>query len=255
VSELVASLLPLASLAEGLVVPAMIVFTRISLLVFLLPGLGTRVVPVRMRVLAAGGLTFLLLPIAGAQGAAGTALVPVLAGEALTGFYLGFCFRVAVFALSIAGTVIAQALSLSQIFGAGISEDSSTTFSTLLTLAGGALFLTAGLHVEAFGLLAQSYEAFPVGADGLSAPFAETALRLSAEGFAFGLSLAVPFVLMNLAYNAVLGLCSRAMPQLMVTFVGMPAITLAGLGLLAVSVTAMLTIWLGRVADFAPVVP
>ena len=254
-TELIEALAPLARLAPVAVVPAAAVFTRLSLLVFLLPGLGARVVPARVRLVLALSLTALLTP-AVAPGIPDAPLPLLLAGEALAGAYLGFSFRVLVFVLSVAGTIIAQAMSLSQIFGAGISEDSSTTVSTLLTMAAMTLFVTAGLHVAAFGILLDSYEAFPPGLAGLSGGYAQAALRACADGFAFGVSLALPFVLMNLAYNAVLGLASRAMPQLMVTFVGMPAITFGGMSLLAAAAGIILTVWLDRVGQvFATVLP
>ena len=255
-TALIEALAPLASLTPVAVLPAAVVFTRLSLLVFLMPGLGARVVPSRVKLVVALALTALLTPLVARDVPTEAALPLLLAGEAMAGAYLGFSFRVLVFALSIAGTIIAQALSLSQIFGAGISEDSSTTVSTLLTLAAMTLFLTAGLHIEAFGLLLDSYEAFPPGLGGHSGGYAQAALRACADGFAFGLSLAAPFVLMNLAYNAVLGLASRAMPQLMVTFVGMPAITFAGLALLAAGAGLILTVWMDRMgAVFAGVLP
>lgn len=253
-NEVIAGLAPLAQLAPLAVLPAAMIFTRMSLLVFLMPGLGARVVPARVRLVLALALTALAVPIVGDVPDAPLPLL--LAGEALAGAYLGFSFRVLVFALSIAGTIIAQAMSLSQIFGAGISEDSSTTVSTLLTMAAMTLFVTAGLHVAAFGVLLDSYEAFPPGLAGLTGGYAQAALTACAEGFAFGVSLALPFVLMNLAYNAVLGLASRAMPQLMVTFVGMPAITFGGLALLAAAAGLILTVWMDRMGTvFAGVLP
>ena len=245
---------PLAGAAPDAVTRGAVILTRMSLLVFLMPGLGTRAVPVRVKLMLSLGLTLALLPAVPPP--TGAALVPLLAAEALTGAYLGFMLRVSIFALSIAGTVIAQALSLSQIFGAGISEDSSTTVSTLLTMAGATLFLTAGLHIEGYALLLHSYDAFPPGGtEGLSAFAAERALRAAAQGLAFGLSLALPFVVMNLAYNALLGVLNRAMPQMMVTFVGMPAVTFAGLALLTAAIGGLLTIWLGRTAALPLILP
>ena len=46
-----------------------------------------------------------------------------------------------------------------------------------------------------------------------------------AASFALALSLAAPFVIASLLYNVALGVINKAMPQLMVAFVGAPAIT------------------------------
>ncbi len=50
-----------------------------------------------------------------------------------------------------------------------------------------------------------------------------------AQAFALGFSLAAPFVIAGFAYNLALGAINRAMPQLMVAFIGAPAITAGGL--------------------------
>ena len=51
------------------------------------------------------------------------------------------------------------------------------------------------------------------------------------------------FVVAALLYNLALGAINRAMPQLMVSFVGAPALTLGGLALLALSAPVILTVW------------
>ena len=235
----------IAAPAEALVLPAAAVMTRVSLLVFVLPGVGARAVPARVRLALAVTLTLLLLPAA-APRVGDAAIVPLLLGEAMAGAYLGLAFRLLLFVLSVAGTVISQALSLSQVFGAAV-EEADTTVSTLMVLSGAALFLTLGLHVEAIGVLMRSFETLPPGGLGGATP--EMASRLArgfADGLALGLSLAAPFIAMNLAYNALLGLLNKAMPQLMVTFVGMPAVTFAGLCLLMATLPLTLRAWAER---------
>ena len=51
--------------------------------------------------------------------------------------------------------------------------------------------------------------------------------------FAMAFRLAAPFVIVSVLYNITLGVINRAMPQLMVAFVGAPVITAGGLALLA----------------------
>jgi flagellar biosynthetic protein FliR len=50
-------------------------------------------------------------------------------------------------------------------------------------------------------------------------------------------------VIVSLLYNVALGVINRAMPQLMVAFVGAPAITAGGLILLALTTPVLLPIW------------
>ena len=67
---------------------------------------------------------------------------------------------------------------------------------------------------------------------GLPVPAADVAAwgtARVAQAFALGFSLAAPFVIAGFAYNLALGAINRAMPQLMVAFIGAPAITAGGL--------------------------
>ena len=126
--------------------------------------------------------------------------------------------------------------------------------SSLLMMAGLTLALTMGLHIEAVRLFLWSFEQFPLGRAADMENLAWWATQKSMAAFGFALSLSLPFVLLNFLYNLMLGLINRAMPQLMVSFVGLPAITGVGLMLLAIAVGTVLTVWVmnfdGLMADY-----
>ena len=69
--------------------------------------------------------------------------------------------------------------------------------------------------------------------------------------FKITLSLAFPFLLLNFIYNLLLGFVNRAMPQLLVSFVGMPAMIGIGMILLAISFGTILLLWVGHTEDQA----
>jgi flagellar biosynthetic protein FliR len=71
-----------------------------------------------------------------------------------------------------------------------------------------------------------------------------------ARAFALAFSLAAPFVVASFLYNLALGAINRAMPQLMVAFVGAPVITAGGLVLLALALPALLGVWLAAFDEF-----
>ncbi|MEL6282489.1 MAG: flagellar biosynthetic protein FliR, partial [Pseudomonadota bacterium] len=50
-------------------------------------------------------------------------------------------------------------------------------------------------------------------------------------------------------YNLLLGAVNRAMPQLMVALVGMPALSLGGMILILLSGPVLLQVWMGRFDD------
>lgn len=232
----------------GLIVPIMAVFVRMSVFIYLLPGIGETVVPQRVRLSAALLLTLMMMPlltptveIPDMTIASGTAL---MAKEGFYGFILGFSFRLMVFCLQILGNIMSQALSISQVLGEGIATEPNTTISTLLMMVGVTLLVTLDLHVEAVGVFYRSYETFPLGTMPNADNVAYWMTNKSMDVFAFGVTLALPFIILNFVYNLMLGFLNRAMPQLMVSFVGMPAITGAGLFLLVVSTGTILTHWL-----------
>ena len=71
-----------------------------------------------------------------------------------------------------------------------------------------------------------------------------------AEAFSLAFLLAAPFVIASFIYNLALGVINRAMPQLMVAFVGAPAITWGGLALLLVTAPVLLGVWVDRLNGF-----
>ncbi|WP_036767174.1 flagellar biosynthetic protein FliR [Parvularcula oceani] len=231
----------------ALVTVVVAVGLRLSLMVFLLPGIGERAVPVRVRLGIVLALLGALVPfaLADAPPVTDVPLLPLMLSEALIGFGLGFSLRVMIYALTIAGTVIAQVMSLSQILGAALTDEGNPSVSLLLTMAGAALFVTLDLHAVVVGLVAESYEVFPLADFPATGALAEWATARSAAAFTLAVSLALPFVLIGFIYNVVLGLINQAMPQMMVTFVGVPANVLAGLFLLAASLGVILVAWTG----------
>ena len=231
----------------NLVVPVAAIFARLSIFIYLLPGLGETVIPQRVRLVTALMITWLLVPLI----APGISLpeLSVFSGmllifkEAFYGFLLGFAFRLMIFALQILGNIVSQALSISQVLGEGIATEPNTTISTILMMTGITILVSMDLHVEAIGMFYRSYEIFPLGSFPNLENVAYWMLLKCMEVLSFGVMLALPFIILNFVYNLMIGFLNRAMPQLMVSFVGMPAITGAGLFLLVVSSGSILVFW------------
>ena len=91
--------------------------------------------------------------------------------------------------------------------------------------------------------MARSYEILPMGLPVPAADVAAWGTARVAQAFALGFSLAAPFVIAGFAYNLALGAINRAMPQLMVAFIGAPAITAGGLLILMLAAPVILHFW------------
>lgn len=231
---------------------------RLSAMMFFMPGIGEVGVSVRIRIAVVLALTAALFPIVVPGNLVRVAtmdIVPLLLFESTIGFALGFTFRVLIYTLTIAGTIVAQSTSLSQLFSPTLVAEPNTSVSMLLIMAGSALFVTLDFHTASVGLLYRSYELFPMGELPASDALAKWGLERTTGAFTLAAALALPFLLINFLYNLVLGLINQAMPQMMVTFIGVPANVLAGLGILALAITTMLTVWLGAVQDAFGVFP
>lgn len=250
--DAILSLTILKTIAAEHVMLAAAIFTRMSALVFFMPGIGERAVPMRVRLAVAMALSFVLLPMvqqdfAPPQAASGLTLL--LAAEAITGALIGFSIRIAVFAIQTAGAISSQSLSLAQLFNSSIGYDQESPIATLLMFAAIVLAVSAGLHFEIIGLLIFFYDLIPLGLFPGAGAAGEWAAGRAAFAFSAAISLALPFMVLGFIYNLAIGAANRAMPQLMVAFVGIPAVTLAGMALLAMAAPVILDIWMGMMRD------
>ncbi|MXQ08169.1 type III secretion protein [Alphaproteobacteria bacterium GH1-50] len=233
-----------------------LVFLRTGGAMALLPAFGEMMVPARVRLALGLAFAAVVTPAASsgleAALAAGNPILEVALLEMLAGLVLGFALRILIFVLQVAGTMAAQATSLSQLLG-GQGVDPQPALGAILVLAGLALATMAGLHVRLAEMFIISYAALPPGAVIDPAFLAEWGFALADDMFRSAFALAMPFVLASMLYNLALGVINRAMPQLMVAFVGAPAITWGALLLLALAAPAILSVWIallgGRLAD------
>mgnify|MGYP006292130581 FL=1 len=220
------------------------VFLRVGAAMAVLPAFGEQSLSVRVRLGAAIALTLLVAPaVAPAVPQADIgALLRLLVTETLVGLALGLILRLLILTLQIAGTIAAQSTSLAQLFG-GAAAEPLPAIGHLLVVSGLALAAMADLHVHVAAALIGTYTLIPAGTLLAPGAMAEIGVGHVAHAFALAFTLASPFVLGALVYNLALGAINRAMPLLMVAFVGAPAITAAGLALLAITAPIMLEMW------------
>ncbi len=235
----------LTGIAQSVLFASILVFLRIGAAMALLPAFGEMMVPVRVRLA-------LTLALAVVVGPAVTDSIPIdpdfgagaklAALEIATGLTLGFALRLFVFALQVAGTIAAQSTSLSQLLG-GQVIDPQPALGAILVLGGLALATLLGLHTKIASMFIMSYATVPVGMTIPAGSLLHWAVAGVSHMFALAVVLAMPFLLASLLYNLALGVINRAMPQLMVAFVGAPAITFGALVLLALTAPILLSVW------------
>ncbi|WP_420861737.1 flagellar biosynthetic protein FliR [Algirhabdus cladophorae] len=229
-----------------------VVFARIGATVFLLPAFGEQSVPARVKLAMAVSFTLIVAPAVYPQielALAQAGPLSILFPEVVVGLALGVGVRLFVLGLQTAGAIAAQSTSLSQIFG-GAGVDPQPAISHILVVSGLALAVLLDLHVRVALMMVSSYDLLPVGQFPDRDFLTMWGVSVVAQVFALAFTLAAPFVIGSMIYNAALGVINKAMPQLMVAFVGAPAITGASIFLLAVSAPFLLSLWIGAMNAF-----
>ena len=232
---------------QGVLLAAILVFVRVSALATLLPGFGEQSIPMRFRLVIAIAFSVLLWPLVAIDAdlgqSLGPAVYPMILSEAFVGVLLGLSLRIILMALQFAGSIAAQSTSLAQMMGASATPDPMPAIGNILVLTGLALAFALGLHIKVVAALAQSYVVVPMGTLPFASDVADWGVGKGATAFALAFTLSAPFIIASFAYNLTLGVINRAMPQLMVAFIGAPAITLGGILILALAGPALLTSW------------
>lgn len=239
--------LPLPDDLTAWIAMFMTIIARLSFIIFLMPGIGEQVIPARVRALVLIGIA-LAMATSGVfpapQASSFPDLFALILTETFIGFALGAMLRVTIWMLTIAGTVIAQSIGLAQFLAPALEHEAQTLTANLLSMAGAAVLLSANFHVEVIVSLVRLYADIPLGALTLiSGPMLAQSFF---SAFGFALLLAWPFVAINLLYNICLGFINKALPSLMVAFVGAPFMVGAGTMLLALSIAGLLIAWKDR---------
>lgn len=239
--------------SEALLWQGFLVFLRVGPIVSLLPGFGEQSVSVRVKLGLAFAFTVIVAPIVGEPDPGGSYAFPVLIryvfSETLNGALLGLGLRLFVLALQTAGSMAAQATSLAQIFG-GAGAEPLPAIGHVLMVSGLALAMMMGLHLRVVEMIVLSYDMLPAGMFPVPSVVSQWGIAQISRAFSLAFTLAAPFIIISVLYNLTLGVINRAMPQLMVAFVGAPVITGGALALLLIISPVMLQVWVGAMNGY-----
>lgn len=205
------------------------------------PLLSSRQVTARVRIVLAAAVSSLAAPWVavslGTQPVLGSPQAwAAIAHEVLIGLSIGFAARLVFAAFELAGEIIGLQMGFSF---AGFFDPSSgaqgTAIGSFFGTTGSLLFVAMNGPLLLIATVVQSFEVFPVGAEGFAVLGAMNPARLGAELFALALTVALPFLALMLFVNLTLGVASRVAPQLNLFGLGMPVSIVAGLLLLALA--------------------
>ena len=228
-----------------------LVSIRLTALVMLVPILGDRSVPQRVRVSLAMMVSFVvysairndLPPMPESL----FALVTLFAREFLIGATMGLMMRFLMSAMHTAGTVISfqTGLAAARAFDPAQGQQSAVV-AAFLNLIAITLILVTDLHHLMIKGMAFSFAKFPIGEELLMADFATNATLLVTSSFALGFQIASPFIVYGLVYNLGLGLLARMVPGFQVFFIGMPINILMGFVLFSLLLGSIMSMFLSK---------
>jgi flagellar biosynthesis protein FliR len=227
-----------------------LVFARVGALIMLLPGVGERFVPVRIRLTFALFLTLAFLPsvkaafpVAELQNS-GPALITLVFSELITGLMMGLCVRMIVTSLQTAGVIISQQIGLS--FSMTFDPTAGTqnpVIGNLLTLMAMTLIFVMDLHHLVFAAMYNSYVVLPPGKLPAVDDSMMLAIQAVSRSFKLAVQISAPFIVFTVMFNLGLGVLSRLMPQLQVFFLAMPATIIMGMVILSVTLSVIMGVY------------
>ena len=248
------------SFLPALATAFLLTFARVGTMVMLLPGVGELSVPTRVRLTIALVLTAILLPAHQKAYVVDlktfAPVVVLLFQELIIGAVLGLTARLAISALQVTGSVVAQQLGLGFVTAVDPTQNQQGLLvGNFLTVLGVALVFATDLHHLVIAAMNDSYTIFQPGELPLLGDAAQHVTRIIATAFRIGIQLSAPFLVFGLLFNLGLGILSRLMPQMQVFFIGLPLSILLGLLLLLLVIGAMMGTFVdylqGVLADLA----
>ena len=239
------------TLLPSLATALLLVFARVGALVMLLPGLGDRAMPARIRLALALLLTLILLPVVRplikVDVGSAPAVVSALFIELVIGVMLGLTARFALSALEVAGVAIAQQLGLAYVMTIDPTQGGqAAAVSNFLTVLAITLILVTDLHHLSLGAIHDSYLVLAPGVAPDTGDMAQLLTRSVGSAFSIGVQISAPFLAFSLVFNAGLGVLSKLMPQMPVFFVAQSASIFIGFVMFAALLAVMMGVFLGH---------
>jgi len=220
-------------------------FMRIGAMMMVAPVFGSRLIPVRVRILLAMGFSLVavpLLPPVPPVDPISYSGMMIAVQQVLIGVAMGFIIQLVFQALVVAGESIANSMGLG--FARMMDPANGVqvpVVSQFLIVMATLLFVILNGHLLLIDLVVQSFRILPVSGQGLSANGAWYLASWGGQMFAGGLLVALPALTAMLVVNISMGVVTRAAPQLNIFAVGFPLMILLGFIFLAATTPSILT--------------
>jgi flagellar biosynthetic protein FliR len=219
-------------------------FTRVASFVAVAPVFSTGTVPMKIRLATALVLTLAVAPAL----TPGQVVDPlsintgiIILKQMMIGIALGLVMQLIFSAFVNGGQIVGMQMGLgfAQMMDpqTGVSVPVVSQFYNLMGIL---LFLSMNGHLVLIQILAESFSIIPVGNEGISSSGLESLLYFSSWMFSGALLMAIPAVLSLLMINVVMGVLTKASPQMNIFAVGFSITITAGFVVIMVTLSMVL---------------
>jgi flagellar biosynthetic protein FliR len=219
-----------------------LVLSRLGAMLALAPIWGARATPMRIRALLAVAISLLVAPLHSApmERTDFWPIVFAVAQESALGLAMGSVLTIFFSSLQIAGQILAQTsgLSLAETYDP-TQDETVPVFSQLLDQLGLAVFILLGGHRQALQAVLDSFVHMPPGQAELAPDLLMAVLEVLSSSCSLGIRVAAPVMVAMLVSNLVLGLVSRALPQLNMMNIGLGLNSLLALLVLTAAISSL----------------
>ncbi len=216
------------------VIIALLIFSRIAGIFLLTPIFGNTSLPMNLKIGFTIFLTYITLPIVSGLDIITIDNVFILLfyifSEFLIGLVFGFISLLVMNSLYVAGTIVDMNIGFSIVSVINPQDESEIpiTANFYYTLAMLVFLITNSHHILIKSIL-YSFTKIPIGYSFVDLIFINKIIGLINTSFILGFKMASPIIITIFITNVLLGILSRAMPQMNVFVVGMPLKIFIGL--------------------------
>lgn len=225
------------------------IFIRITALLVMIPVIGERTVPLRVK----GGLAILIsllvspavqMDLSSLQAGNEIIILTIaMAGEAMIGIVIGLATKIIFAGVQYAGEMIGIQIGFSIVNVIDpVSSSQISIISEFQYLIALLVYLAIDAHHTLIFAIVDSYRVVKPFSYHFSGPLTEHILMLSKELFVMAVKISAPIMAVLLFTNMALGVIARTVPQINVFIVGFPV--QIAVGLIVYSLTAPLLVML-----------
>lgn len=214
---------------------------RISALLVAAPIFSLRALSLRIRILLALSLTWLVYPLHDwpvIDPLSGSGLLEIF-NQIAIGLVMGLVLQVVTAAILVAGQSISNAVGLSMATMIDPNVGNVPVIGQFLIVMSTLIFVGLGGHTLLLGLVIDSFNSLPIGKALVGQAAWGQLVVWSSMIFLGGLLTALPVMVTLLFINVGLGVATRAAPSLNIFSLGFPAMVIAGFVIMILSLPSI----------------